>query len=249
VILRLKVKRVWFPVSRFLLLDMNPEDVVLIALISSPRALELATREHWYRIPAKHAPKFFDGAQYLAFYLPRSFGTRKWSIDTYATVRGHELARRVDLIPEEPSHARANEVYYKLQLGKTERREPPIVSRRARRVLFLWTNWEKFSTAREWNDLYVRTPAHEKLYDALRAENLDVERETFVREGHSRYRVDFLVYLPQGKIAISVGEAPAREKLGAHDIAFTVTPSQIENHLARLQRTFQHAARELKQNY
>lgn len=227
---------------------MNPDDVVLVALINSPRDLELATQEHWYRIPAKHAPKFFDGAQYLAFYLPRSFGERKWSIDTYATVRGHELARRVDLIPEEPNHARANEVYYKLQLGAIEKREPPIVSRRPRRVLFLWTNWEKFSTARQWNDLYLRTPAHEKLYDALRAQQLDVERETFVREGRSRYRVDFLVYLSRGKIAISLGEAAARENLGARDIALTVTPDEIENHLARVQRTIQSAARELHQN-
>lgn len=224
---------------------MNPDDVVLVALINSPRDLELAAHEHWYRIPAKHAPKFFDGAQYLAFYLPRSFGERKWSIDTYATVRGHELARRVDLIPEEPEHARANDVYYKLQLGEIERREPPIVSRRARRVLFLWTNWEKFSTAREWNDLYLRTPAHEKLYDALRAEHLEVERETFVREGHSRYRVDFLVYLPHRKIAISLGDAAARENLGARAIALTVTPNEIENHIARVRRTIQHAAREL----
>lgn len=228
---------------------MNPDDVVLVALINSPRDLELATQERWYRIPAKHAPKFYDGAQYLAFYLPRSFGARRWSIDTYATVRGHELARRVDLIPEEPNHPRANELYYKLQLGETKRHEPPIVSKRGRRVLFLWTNWEKFSGAREWNDLYVRTPAHDKLYDALRAENLDVERETFVREGHARYRVDFLVYLPRGKIAISVGEAPASENLGGHDMALTVTPEQIQNQLARLQERIRRAARELRQNY
>ncbi len=228
---------------------MNPDDIVLVALINTPRDLELATREHWYRIPSSHAPKFFSGAQYLAFYLPRAFGARKWSIDTFATVRGHELARRVDLIPQEPNHPRANEVYYKLQLGETETREPPIVAKRGRRVLFLWTNWEKFSTAREWNDLYLRTPAHEKLYDALRAENLDVERETFVREGHSRYRVDFLVYLPQGQIAISLGDAPVRENLGKGNIALTVTPNEIENHLARVQRTIQRAARELKQTY
>src|SRR6476646_6432969 len=80
--------------------QMNPDDVVLVALMNTPRDLELATQEHWYRIPAKHAPKFFSGADYLAFYLPSAFRERKWTIDTYATVRGHELVRRVDLIPE-----------------------------------------------------------------------------------------------------------------------------------------------------
>jgi hypothetical protein len=228
---------------------MNPDDVVLVALINSSRDLELATQEHWYRIPSKHAPKFFSGADYLAFYLPSAFRERKWTIDTYATVRGHELVRRVDLIPEEPQHPRANELYYKLQLGKVIQRDPPILSKRGRRVLFLWTNWEKFSAAREWNDLYLRTPAHEKLYDALRAENMDVERETFIKEGHSRYRVDFLVYLPHGHVAISLGDAPTQEKLDSHNIALTVTPGEIENHLARVQRAIQRAAREIKQTF
>ncbi|MBI4673713.1 MAG: hypothetical protein HY741_18850 [Chloroflexi bacterium] len=228
---------------------MNPDDVVLVALVNTPRDLEIAEREHWYRIPAKHAPRFFSGAQVLAFYLPGAFRERKWSIDTYALVRGHELARRSDLLPNEATHPRAQELYYKLQLGESVRREPPIVSKRGRRVLFLWTNWAKFSTAREWNDLYLRTPAHEKLWDALHAENLDVEREMIVREGHARYRVDFLVYLPQGRVAISLGDKAARENLGARHIALTVTPNEIENHLARIQRAIQRAARELEQPY
>lgn len=228
---------------------MNPDDVVLVALVNTPRDLELATQEHWYRIPSKHAPRYFSGAQYLAFYLPGAFGARKWSIDTYALVRGHELARRRDLIPDEAAHPRADEVYYKLQLGDIERREPPIVSKRGRRVLFLWTNWEKFSTAREWNDLYLRSPAHDKLYETLRGEHLDVEREIFVREGRSRYRVDFLVYLPKGFIAISVGDQSAQERLGGREIALTVTEDEIENHLERLRRRIQRAARELAQNY
>lgn len=228
---------------------MNPDDVVLVALMNTPRDLEMAVEEHWYRIPAKHAPKYFSGADYLAFYLPRAFGERKWQIDTYATVRGHELVRRVDLIPEEPRHPRANEVYYKLQLGDIEKREPPIVSKRGRRVLFLWTNWDKFCSANEWNDLYLRTPAHDKLWDALKSENLDVERETYVREGRSRYRVDFLIHLPHGRVALSVGDVHTQEMLGKRDIALTVTQNEIENKLARVQRAIQRAARELKQTF
>ncbi|MCC7162888.1 MAG: hypothetical protein IT331_10380 [Anaerolineae bacterium] len=224
---------------------MNPDDVVLVALVNTPRDLEIATSERWYRIPTKHAPKFFSGAQYLAFYLPGAFGARRWSIDTYATVRGHELARRVDLFPDEPGHVRASELYFKLQLGEPETREPPIVSKRGRRVLFLWTNWEKFSQASEWNDLYLRTPAHERLYEALKADNLHVERETFVREGHSRYRVDFLVFFPRGRIAVSLGDKTVRERIGAHDFTLTVTPGEIEKNLARVQRRIQRTAREL----
>lgn len=228
---------------------MNPDDIVLIALIHSPRDLELVERERWYRIPTRHAPKYFSGAQVLAFYLPGSFRERKWSIDTYAFVRGHELVRRRDLLPEEASHPRADETYYKLQLGESHARVPPIVSKRGRRVLFLWTNWGRFSNAREWNDLYLRTPAHEKLYDALRADDLEIEREMLVSEGRARYRVDFLVYLPQGQIAITLGETAEQRKLGARQWALTVTPADIENNLARVRRTIQRAVRELRQSY
>lgn len=228
---------------------MNPDDIVLVALVNTPRDLEMAQRERWYRIPTRHAPKHFSGAQVLAFYLPRAFGERKWSIDTFALVRGHELARRSDLLPDEAHHPRANETYYKLQLGELQARVPPIVSKRGRRVLFLWTNWEKFSTAREWNDLYLRSRAHEILYDALRADALDIEREMIVREGHARYRVDFLIYLPQGQIAVSLGEIAGQKILGARQVALTVTPADIESNLARVRHTIQRAARELQQSF
>ena len=228
---------------------VNPDDIVLVALVNAPRDLEIAARERWYRIPTKHAPKYFSGAQVLAFYLPGAFGERKWQIDTYALVRGHELVRRRDLLPNEANHPRADETYYKLQLGELVSRVPPIVSKRGRRVLFLWTNWAKFSSAREWNDLYLRTPAHEKLWDALRADNLDVEREMIVRDGRARYRVDFLVYLPQGQLAISLGEKAAQENWRGGQIALTVTPTEVETNLARVQRAIQRAARELKLSY
>lgn len=228
---------------------MNPDDTVLVALVNSPRDLEIAERERWYRIPTRHAPKYFSGAQVLGFYLPGAFPERKWSIDSYALVRGHELVRRRDLLPEEAAHPRADETYYKLQLGESHSRVPPIVSKRGRRVLFLWTNWEKFSTAREWNDLYLRTTAHEKLYDALRADDMDIEREISVREGRARYRVDFLVYLPQGRIAITLGETAGRRELGAGRLALTVTPADIKNHPERVRREIQRATRELQQTY
>ncbi len=170
---------------------MHPDDVVLVVLINTVRDWELVTREHWYRIPTRHAPKLFASAQYLAFYFPRTFGERKWTISGYAPVRGHELVRRRDLLPDESNHPRADELYYKLQLGPVEKREPPIVGKRGRRILFLWTTWEKFSTARELGDLLHRGGAKENRFDA--------ERGAMVNEGRSRYRVDFLNYYLRGR--------------------------------------------------
>lgn len=209
---------------------MNPDDVVLVALLNRPTDLELAEKEHWYRIPAKHAPTHFSGAQYVGFYLGREFRERKWRIDSYAAVRGHELVRRRDLFPNELGHPRSEEPYYKLQLGTLERRDPPIISKRGRRILFLWTNWEKFSTAREMNDLFNRGREHDRVWEGLKLDALDVEREIIVKEGHSRYRVDFLIYGRKGQVAVTIGDHERRARQAKSFQSFVFSTDQIQNH-------------------
>ena len=59
------------------------------------------------------------------FYFTRAFGDERWAIHCYAPVRGHELARRRDLLPDEADHPRADQANY--QLGPLERLDPPIV--------------------------------------------------------------------------------------------------------------------------
>jgi hypothetical protein len=224
---------------------MNPDDVVLVALMNSPRDFEIVTREHWYRIPARSAPKFFSGAQYLAFYFTRAFGDKKWSISDYAPVRGHELARRRDLLPNEPDHPRADEPYYKLQLGSLDKREPPIVSKRGRRVLFVWTTWGKFSTAREFNDLFGKSPMEDKLWEALKQDNVDAEREMIVREGRSRYRADFLIICPRGQLAVNIGPPPASKNLRA----LSFSEEELTDHFERALNQIRRQVRELSENY
>jgi hypothetical protein len=228
---------------------MNPDDVVLVALINNARDFDIVQREHWYRIPARHAPKFFNGAQYLAFYFSRAFGEDKWAISRYAPVRGHELARRRDLLPEEPDHPRAEELYYKLQLGAIEKREPPIVSKRGRRILFLWTTWEKFSNARELNDLFHKGPAQDNLWEALRESQLDAEREIFVREGEARYRVDFLIYCPRGRVAVSIGPEKAGVRSRKDFRALAISEDDLEHHFERALDQIKAQARELGEHY
>lgn len=227
---------------------MNPDDVVLVALLNNQRDYELIASEHWYRIPTRHAPKHFSGAQYLAFYFARAFGEKKWTISEYASVRGHELARRRDLLPGEFNHPRADEIYYKLQLGALEKREPPIVSKRGRRMLFLWTTWERFTSAREFNDLFHKGPAQDKLWDALKASNLDTEREMIVREGRARYRVDFLIYCPRGRVAVTLGDKSALHS-GKALRAVTILESDLENHFERALAQIKHQVRELSGSY
>ena len=108
--------------------------------------------DHWYRIPVKHAPPDYL-ADILAFYLSAPFGDEKWAIHEYAEVRGHELVRRADLFPAEPDHPRANELYYKMQLGPLQRLSRPIPSLKWRRIAFIQTTGDRFMNALEVSEL------------------------------------------------------------------------------------------------
>lgn len=125
---------------------------VLVCLINDPSDLEIARWDHWYRIPVKHAPADYL-ADYLAFYLTSAFGDEKWAVHEYAEVRGHELVRRVDLFPDQPDHPRANDLYYKMQLGPLNRLSRPIPSTKWRRLTFIQTTGDRFLNALDINEL------------------------------------------------------------------------------------------------
>ncbi len=131
---------------------IEPDDRVLVCLMNNPRDLEIARWDHWYRIPVRHAPADYL-ADILAFYLTAAFGDEKWAIHEYARVRGHELVRRVDLFPDQPDHPRANDLYYKMQLGPLQRLSRPIPSLRWRRITFLQTTGDRFLNALDVGEL------------------------------------------------------------------------------------------------
>ena len=184
---------------------MDADDGVLIVLMNNRRDYDLARREHWYRVPARNAPEHLTRARYIAFYLTKTFGDERWSIREYAPVQGHELVRRRDLFPEEANHPRADDSYYKLQLGSMIRLRRPITSRIGRRVLFIWTTGEKFSRAVELNDLLGTSDADDALWSALKDARIAAERQVIVKDARARYRVDYWISCARGDIAIGLG--------------------------------------------
>ena len=131
---------------------IEPDSRILVCVMNAPRDLEIARWDHWYRIPVKHAPADYL-ADILAFYLTSAFGDEKWAIHEYARVRGHELVRRVDLFPDQPDHPRANDLYYKMQLGPLQRLSRPIPSLKWRRITFLQTTGDRFLNALDVSEL------------------------------------------------------------------------------------------------
>jgi hypothetical protein len=184
-----------------------PSDRVLVAIMNCQDDFAVARDEGWYRVPKKHAPASTTEAVILAFYLTKAFGDQKWSIPCYAPIRGHELVRRRDLFPEQGDHPRAEELYYKLQLGPLKELEEPIPSLRWRRVTFIESTWDRFIAADEINDLYAS--GADGLYVTLKEENLHAEREFLLSEEGVDYVVDMAIPCRDGTVAIAVTDRPA----------------------------------------
>jgi len=151
---------------------ISTTDLVLVCLMPTPRDIEIARLLGWYRIPLRTAPKVV-AVDYLAFYQPGSFAERGGRIEYVAPVRGHELATRAELLKDEADHPRANEEYFKVQIGPLERLSRPIVAEKWRRLTFLYTTGEYLLKAITLNDLVVESDERATLWQSLRerAEN------------------------------------------------------------------------------
>lgn len=148
-------------------MPLVPTALILVCLMPTPRDMEIARLLGWYRIPLRTAPKviFVD---YLAFYQPASFGERGGFIEYIAPVRGNELTTRGELLKDEINHPRANEEYYKIQLGALERLPTPIKAEKWKRLTFLYTTGEYLLNAKTLNDLVVHNEERPLLWRSLR---------------------------------------------------------------------------------
>jgi len=151
---------------------LKPTDLILVALLPTPRDLEIARLLGWYRIPLRTAPKVV-AVDYLAFYQPSAFGERSGQIEFIAEVRGHELTTRGELLKDEADHPRAKEEYYKIQLGGLEKLREPIKTDKWKRITFLYSTGEYLINAKLMNDLVVQNEERQILWKNLRerAEN------------------------------------------------------------------------------
>lgn len=153
-------------------MPLAPTSLVLVALLPTPRDLEIARLLGWYRIPLRSAPKVV-AVDYLAFYQPASFSARGGQIEFIAQVKGHELTTRGELLKDEANHPRAREEYYKIQIGALEKLREPIKTDKWKRLTFLYSTGEYLLNAKILNDLVVQSEERELLWKSLRerAEN------------------------------------------------------------------------------
>jgi len=146
---------------------LSPTSLVLVCLLPTLRDLEIARVLGWYRIPLRSAPKVV-AVDVLAFYQPASFGAHGGRIEYTAEVRGHELTTRAELLRDEPDHPRAQEEYFKIQIGPLEKLAQPIRAGKWRRLTFLYTTGAYLLEAQTLNDLVVKDEERALLWRSLR---------------------------------------------------------------------------------
>lgn len=147
----------------------GPYTTVLVAVLKEPRDLVIARDEHWYRIPVNRLPTRAVGAPVLAFYQTRAFGEERWAIRYYALTQRWAEVRRVDLFPEEPDHARAQDWYYQVWLGPLQPLPHPLKSLRWRRITFIVTHWQRLLDVEAVEDLLHGSLWDEYLWRAMRS--------------------------------------------------------------------------------
>ena len=211
-------------------IELSSSQRVLVAVINDPRDLEIARHEGWYRIPLKRAPRRV-GADYLAFYQTKAFGSERWAVNYYAPTRRYRLVTRAELLPKEAEHPRAAEPYYKVEIGPLQRLPCPIPSKRLRRITFIPTTLERLLRAEEINDLWDRGSREDRLWEAFKREGIEAERQYEAEEGTVRHRngepfvVDFAIFCQEGQVAVicegeSIGLKVIRERqVSDYDLA------------------------------
>jgi hypothetical protein len=167
---------------------------------------------------------------WLAFYQTAKFGEDKWAINYVAPVRGHELTTRTQLLRTQPDHPRADEPYYKVQIGPLERLPRSIPSRKWRRITFLYTTGEKLLAAEELNDLIIQSSEREMLWQALRERGLQAEKQYESRSGGE---IDLALLCALGNLGITFGEAGTerqalKERRGWRYLSFPETAVKAE---------------------
>jgi hypothetical protein len=183
---------------------------VLVAVVNNPDDLRRAASSGWYRIPQRRAPRRL-GADYLAFYQTGAFGEQDeaQTVTYYAPTRRYHLLTRRELLPDEANHPRADEFYYRIDIGPLQRLPHPVPAGKYRRVTFIHTTLDRLLTAQDVVDLFIKDDPFETLWRALREHRLRPLKNRIVGE----QPVDIALRARGGYLGINCREEGATQEV------------------------------------
>ena len=176
------------------------QKTVLVGVLKSRKDLKIILEKHWYRIPVFYLPK--RKFKYLAFYQPAVFGRHGKRIEYYARVRRRQIVKRIELLPKELKHPRANDLYLKCEFSKIEKLPRPIKNIIPRRVTFGFTTLKTLRSARDILELYGVPKTEQIIEKRLKQAGISAVPEFPVSIYGKRFRIDLTIFCEKGKIAV-----------------------------------------------
>jgi very-short-patch-repair endonuclease len=245
-------------------MEATPHKNTLIGMVLRPQDLRTAREKGWYRIPVKSAPEVVKSGALttLALYQTKAFEGEKYSVRWWGAVSGISKARRIELLPAEPAHPRANEEYFVISMSAMQQFSQPILSRIPRRNPFITTTQERLFAARDYNDLFYGSPLEEQLWSALRKEGIPVQRELMVSKTVAKkkqhFYLDFALFCKDVNVAIECDgntyhDAPEHVHYDKDRdvniqnmrwVVYRFTTDKIMNHLAETVRHIKQAVKQ-----
>lgn len=226
---------------------------VLVSVLKSKDDLRLLLEERWYRIPLAFLPK--QKFTHIAFYQPIQFGKNGKRIQYYGRVVKREVKKRVELLPHEPLHERANDDYLKCSFRTIKRLARPIRNVVPRRVSFGFTDLKTLRSAQDILELYHVAPTEQIIERELVRLGIPVisqyriSLKSPLAKGvppssevgavylkSNRYRLDLAIFCDKGNIAIECDNRKAHSgKLQKHkDTQKDVGLTRLGWHVIRL---------------
>ncbi|HEY4511255.1 MAG TPA: DUF559 domain-containing protein [Candidatus Paceibacterota bacterium] len=180
---------------------------VLVGVLKCEKDLRILREELWYRVPVEFLPT--RAFKYIALYQPACFGKKGKCIRYYARIEGREVAKRIDLLPKENGHPRAQDEYMKFTFGKIEELGKPIRNIVPRRISFGFTDLKTLRSAKDILELYGVAPTEVIVARRLKRLGIDVVKEYTVTDEGKRYRIDLAIFSTHGNIAIECDNTKA----------------------------------------
>ena len=179
---------------------------VLVAVMNNAQDFRRATCEGWYRIPQRRAPRRL-AADYLAFYQTGAFRDHQeaHTITFIAPIHRYRLLPRCEILANEPDHPRAQEYYFKIEIGPLERLPRPVPSATLRRLTFIHTTMRRLAAAQDLRELFVQDDPVEQLWQRLREERLRPLKNRLVND----WPMDIALRARGGYLGISCSDRPS----------------------------------------
>jgi very-short-patch-repair endonuclease len=182
-------------------LKYSPSDTV-VCWLKQKSDLSILLNEGWYRIPVKTQLDNLHRVKYLAFYQSHAFYKSSCIIKHYGTIEKIDTVKRTELFPKEKLNEKSDEYYYRIKMKDMNILETPIPSKRGRRIIFINTTLEKLLSATEVNDLFNDSPLEDTLWNGMKQNNIEAERQYFVRGNNNMFCLDFAAFCKKGNLNI-----------------------------------------------